>query len=166
MTRTPSLPPTAVADLKHLTQSELSMRARLAHVMLALVASAMTVIVTSLWLTEPALPSRTASAFGVLTCMGLGWTAFSVWVLKSRRVMLASHRVVAGRLAVLFTSVFVAGSLVLGMVSGLRPAQPAAVMGAVLLLIAITLWRRAEAAHARLVSRRDALERELSRRTR
>ena len=165
MTSTPQLAPAVVAELKRLTRTELSMRARVAHVLLALAASAMTIIVASLWLTEPALPFRTSVAFGVLTSIGLGWLAFSLWVLNSKRVMLARHRVVAGRLAVGFTGVFVAGSALLGLASAIEAAWPAAAMGGVLFVIAIVLWRRAELAHATLVARRNALAHELNGRT-
>jgi len=166
MSPTPPLSPAVVAELKHLTRTELSMRARVAHVLLALVAAAMTIVVTSLWLTEPALPLRTTLAFAVLACLGLGWLAFSIWVLTSKHVMLARHRVVAGRLAVLFSGVFVAGCLMLGIASAVRAAWSASAMGAVLLAIAIVLWWRAETAHAGLVARRNTLERELNGRTR
>ena len=161
MTATPSLAPAKVDELRRLARTELSMRARVGHVLLGLTASAMTIIVTSLWLTEPALPLRTTVAFGVLACIGLAWVAFSIWVLTNRRVMLARHRVVASRLAVSFTTVFVAGCLVLGIGSALGAAWSASGMGVVLLAIALVLWRRAETAHARLVARRNTLEREL-----
>jgi hypothetical protein len=80
--------------------------------------------------------------------------------------MLARHRVVAGRLAVFFSGVFVAGCLTLAIAGEVRAAWPAAAMGVVLLLVAIVLWRRAGTAHARLVARRDTLERELNWRAR
>lgn len=166
MSTAPPLAPTTVEELRRLTRTELSMRARIAHVLLALAASAMTIAVMSLWLTESALPLRTTLAFAVLTCMGLGWLAFSIWVLTSKHVMLARHRVVAGRLAVLFSGAFVAGCVVLAFASTLRAAWSASAMGAVLLAVAIVLWRRAETAHARLLARRNTLARELNGRTR
>lgn len=166
MNTPPPLAPAIVEELRRLSRTELSMRARIAHVLLALAASAMTIVVTSLWLTESALPMRTTLAFAALTSIGLGWVAFSIWVLTSKHVMLARHRIVAGRLAVLFSGVFVAGCVVLGIASAVRAAWSASAMGAVLLAIAIVLWRRAETAHARLLARRNTLERELNGRTR
>jgi hypothetical protein len=166
MTTIPPLAPAVIADLERLARTELSIRARLAHVLLALVASAMTIVVTSLWLTEPALPLRTTVAFAILAGIGLGWVAFSIWVLSARRVMLARHRVVAGRLAVTFTGVFVAGCMLLAFTSSTRAVWPASAMGMALLIVAFVLWRRAEATYARLLTRREALERELDRRTR
>jgi len=151
-----------VARLGQLARTELSLRARLGHVLLALIASAMTILVVSLWLTEPALPRRTATAFAILTVIGLGWVAYSVWVLGARRVMLARQRVVAGRLSVAFTGACAAGSIVLNFTAGARFGWPAVAMSFTLLAVALVLWRRAEAAHARLLARRDTLERELT----
>ncbi|MGE0460132.1 MAG: transmembrane transport protein [Vicinamibacterales bacterium] len=155
--------PSVVAGLGYLARTELSLRVRLGHVLLALVASAMTIVVASLWLTEPALPTRTGVAFALLTVIGLAWVAYSVWVLSARRVMLARQRVVAGRLAVAFTGAFTAGCLLLASTTAPDAAWPALVMSLALLAIALVLWRRAEAAHARLLARRETLERELTR---
>jgi hypothetical protein len=163
MSAMPPLTPDLAADLRRLTRTELSMRARVAHVLLALAASVMTIVVTSLWLTEPALPRRTSIAFALLTGLGFGWLSFSIWVLKSKHVMLARHRVVAGRLAASFSSIFLAGCVVLGLASSIRAAWSASAMGGAMLIIALVLWRRAETARARLVARRDTLERELNR---
>lgn len=151
-----------MADLRQLARTELSPRARLGHVLLALIASAMTILITSLWLTEPALPRRTAEAFAILTVIGLGWVAYSVWALSMRRVMLARQRVVAGRLAVAFTGAFAAGCIVLNIAAKVNAGWPAIAMSLTLLAVAVVLWRRAEAAHARLLARRDELQRELS----
>ena len=163
MTTIQPLDPSIVASLGHLARTELSRSARLGHVLLALGASAMTIVVVSLWLTEPALPTRTRAAFAVSTIIGLAWVAYSVWVLSARRVMLARQRVVAGRLAVTFAGTFTAGCVLLALTSAPDAARPALVMSLVLLAVALVLWRRAEAAHARLLARRDALERELAR---
>lgn len=151
--------PSIVASLAQLARSELSLRARLGYVLLALVASAMTILVVSLWLTEPALPHRTTTVFTILTIIGLGWVAYSVWVLSARRVLLARQRVVAGRLAVAFTSVFAAGCITLNFTAGAKMGWPAVAMSLTLLAIAVVRWRRAEAAHASLLARRDRLER-------
>ena len=154
---------TAVARLGHLARTELSLRARLGHVALALAASAMTIVVVSLWLTEPALPPRTSAAFAVLTIIGLSWIAYSLWVLGARRVMLARQRVVAARLAVAFCGAFAAGCVVLALTAAPGAVRPALAMSVVQLAVALVLWRRAETAQARLLSRRESLERELTR---
>jgi hypothetical protein len=162
MSTTPPVAPAVVAELRRLTRTELSMGARVAHVLLALAASAMTIVVASLWMTEPALPPRTTTAFGLLISIGLGWVTFSIWVLRSRRVLLVRHRVVAGRLSVSFSSVFVLGCLLLAFASPGQAAWSASAMGVAMLVVAVVLWRRAEVAHARLVARRNVLERELN----
>jgi hypothetical protein len=155
--------PSLVMELQRLSRTELSGGARFGHVVLALVASAMTIVMLSLWLTEPVLPVRTHMAFAVLAAIGMGWTGFSLWVLRSRRVMLARHSQVAGRLAVAFCGVFTAGCAAL-VVAGTGAARPAFAMSLCLLAVAIVVWRRAEAAHATLVAKRDALKRKLDRR--
>jgi hypothetical protein len=164
MTHSSPLPSSVVIELQRLTRTELSRGARLGHVVLALGASAMTIIVLSLWLTEPALPLRTRIAFAALTAIGTGWTAFAVWVLSARRVMLVRHRQVAGRLAVLFSSVFTVGCLVLALAAETDAARPALGMSLGLLMIAAVVWRRAERAQAKLLVRRAQLEQELDRR--
>jgi hypothetical protein len=153
--------PGMALDLERLARTELSSSARLRYVGLGLVSSAMTIVVMSLWLTEPALPTRTAVAFAVLAAIGIGWVAFSVWVLSVRRVMLARQRLVAGRLAVLFAAAFAGGCLVLVAAGATPAAGPAALMGLGLLGVALVVWRRARNAHARLLARKDALEREV-----
>jgi hypothetical protein len=164
MNHSSPLPSSIVTELQRLTRTELSRGARIGHVVLALVASAMTVIVVSLWLTEPALPLRTRIAFAALTGIGTGWTVFAVWVLSTRRVMLARHRQVAGRLAVLFSSVFTVVCLVLALAAETNAARPALGMSLGLLMIAAVVWRRAERAQAKLLVRRAQLEQELDRR--
>ena len=155
--------PTRVAGLERLARTELSLRARLGHVLLGLVAAAMTIVVVSLWLTEPALPPRTTTAFAMLSVIGVGWVVYSAWVLTAKRVMLARQRVVAGRLAVAFTATFTAGCVLLGLTTAPNAAWPALAMSLVLLAVALALWRRAETAHARLLATRERLEWELTR---
>ena len=161
MTPISPLPSSVVTGLQRLTRTELSRGARVGHVALALVASAMTIIVVSLWLTEPALPLRTQIAFATLIGIGVGWTAFAVWVLRTRRVMLARHRQVAGRLAVVFSSVFTVGCLVLALGTETDAAPSALAMSLGLLIVAVVVWRRAETAQARLLARRAQLEQQL-----
>lgn len=155
--------PSLVARLERLARTELSTRARLAHVLLVLVASTTTIAIVSLWLTEPSLPARTHAAFGMLTVIGLAWTIYGAWVLRARRVMLARQRVMAARLAVAFTSAFTMACVLLAATTSVAASWPAAAMGLVLLIAAIALWRRAEANCAALVARRDTLERDLQR---
>jgi hypothetical protein len=164
MTPVTPLPASVVAELQRLSRTELSRGARLGHVVLALAASAMSIVVASLWLTEPALPLRTQIAFAALSAIGVGWTAFSLWVLRTKRVMVARHRQVAGRLAVAFSGVFAVDCLVLVLAANTSAARPALAMSLGLLAIATVIWRRAETAHRTLLARRAQLERELNRR--
>ena len=153
----------STAHLHRLLDTELSRPSRLGHVALLLVSMAMTVVVMSLWLTEPALPARTRVAFGAMTVIGLSWMVFAGWVLTTRRVLLGRDSVVAGRLAVTFTAVFVAGALLVGYSAGGKAPFAAAGIGVGLLGVAIALLVRARRRVARLTARRDALERELGR---
>jgi hypothetical protein len=164
MTPIAPLPSSFVAELQRLSRTELSRGGRVGHVLLALSASAMTIIILSLWLTEPALPLRTQVAFATLTGIGAGWTAFSLWVLRARRVMLARHRQVAGRLAMVFAAVFTVGCLALASTAATDAARPALAMSLILLTVAVVVWRRAEISHATLRTRRRQLENELDQR--
>jgi hypothetical protein len=166
MTTTPPVPESMIADLERLARTELSTGARLGYVVLALVASAMTIVVSALWLTEPALPLRTRIAFAMLTGIGLGWLAFSIWVLRAKRTILARQRVVAGRLAVTFSGLFTAGCLVFATMTNTQTAWIASAMSLIWLMAALVLWRRAQTALTQLLVRRDLLERQLDGRAR
>ena len=146
--------------LRHMVEAELSTRARAGHIVLLLVSLLMTIGIVSLWVTEPSLPARTHLAFGVMTAIGLSWSAFAIGVLTRRRTLFVRHRIMAGWLAVTFSSVFVVAALAAGYVAGIRAALPAAVMGAVMLAAAVFVLLRAHRAVARLERRRQALERE------
>jgi hypothetical protein len=156
-------PPALAGDLRNLTASELSRPSRAGHVALLLVASAMTIVVSALLLTEPALPRRTAVALSVLAVIGASWVAFAAWVLTRRRVLFGSHRVVAGRMAVAFCAVFVAGAVLVGFSTASTAAFAATGLGVGMLLVAVILLTRATRALDKLSRRREVLERELAR---
>ena len=140
---------------------ELSLRSRVGHVALLLAALGMTIVVSSLWVTEPVQPARLQLGFAVMVAIGVAWAAFATWVLTHRRPLFARHRIIAGRMAVTFTSVFIAGMLAVGYGLG-RPAfYGAAAVGLVMLAAAAFLLARAHRAFAALAERRAALEREL-----
>lgn len=156
-------PKLSVTEMQRLIAGELSLPSRLGYTALLLFALAMTVVVGSLWLTEPSLPLRTQAAFAVMAAIGLAWVAYAAWVLTRRRVLLAGHRIIAARMAVAFTTVFIAGSLALGLWSAAGPAAyAAAATGAVMLAVAIGMLLSARRRFATLMQRRDELERELS----
>ena len=164
MTSTDPLPP--LDDLRRLLDKELSRPSRIGYVTLLVASLTMTVVVASLWLTEPVLPMRAGVAFGLLTVIGLSWTTFAGWVLTTRRVLSGQDSVVAGRLAVTFTATFVLGALAVGYAGGGTAPYAAAAMGLGLLAGAIALLVRAQRRVARLTARRESLERELGRTSR
>lgn len=160
-------PPAALADdLRRLTALELSLPSRLRYVTLLLAASVMSAIVLALLITEPALATRTSVALGVLAAIGVSWMIFAAWVLTCKRVLLGSHRIVAGRLAVVFSAVFVVGALSVGLTTSSASPFAAAAMGVVMLALALTMLARAKQKFAQLSKRRDELQRLLGREAR
>lgn len=163
----PPSPPVALTDdLRRLTALELSLPSRLRYLALLLAASAMTAIVIALLVTEPGLPTRTSVALGVMAVMGASWMTFAAWVLTRKRVLLGSHRIVAGRLAVIFSMVFVLGALSVGLTTSSGSPFMAAAIGAVMLSVAVTVFARAKRQFDHLSKRRDELQRLLERRNR
>lgn len=156
---------TALSRVQHVAAMETSLRSRLAYVALLLASLTMTCIVGALWLTEPVLQLRVQLAFGVMVVIGLSWVAFAVWVLTQRRVLFARDRIIAGRMAVTFTTVFVAGALAVAYATGASAAYLAALLGIVMLAAAVAMLRRAHRTFARLTERREALARGLGTRT-
>jgi hypothetical protein len=156
MTHTGSL-----EDIRRLANGELSFKSRMGYVALLLVASAMSAVVLSLWLTEPSLPARTQAAFAVMSLIGCAWVGFALWALNARRPLFAKDEVIAGIMAVVFTSVFVAGALAAMIMSGAAAAWGALFTGAGMLVIAVWRLARAQRRLARLAARRAELERAL-----
>lgn len=146
-----------VEDMQRLLDAELSVRARIAHTALLLVALLMTVSITSLWATETALPPRTQVAFGVMVAIGWSWVAYAAWVLTKRRVLLAGHRIIAARMAVTFSSLFASGALLLAL-RGVRGAVGASFTGMLMAGIAIAMLVHAKKQFAGLLARRRELE--------
>jgi hypothetical protein len=159
----PALPAESAAALQRLLDAELSLPSRLGYVALLLVALTMTAVITALWATEPVLPLRAQVGFGLMIAIGLSWIIFAVWALTHRRILFARHQVVAGRMAVTFTTVFMLGTLVVGYSTGRPEAYKATAVGLVLVGLAVAVLVRAKRAFAHLVARRDALARELGR---
>lgn len=158
-------PRPSLEEIRKSLAGELSTRSRLAYTVLLLVDLGLAVAVASLWLTEPGLPARTHIAFGLLVAFALVWSGFLLWTLTRRKVMLARHRVLAGRLAVTFCSLFTLGALALGLFQPERRATglSAAGMGGFLLLVAVALLVPAQRRYRELMARRLELERELAR---
>jgi hypothetical protein len=152
------------AELQHLTARLLSPRSRYGHVALLLAASMMCVLLGALLVTEPALPSRTQASLAVMLGIGASWMAYAVWVLRQRRPLLGQHRIVAGRLAVIFTALFLAGAAGMAAALGSAAFQAAAVLGAGLLIVAVSVLVQAHRHVARLQAQRQELERRLAQR--
>ena len=152
-------------DVQRLLDAELSFRSRLGYVALLLGSLAMATLAGALWLTEPVLPFRTQAAFALMIVIGLSWVVFSAWVLRYRRVLYARQHIVAGRMAVTFTSLFVVSALAIGYGSGKDAAYAAAALGGVMLIAAVLMLQRGHREFNRLAERRDGLARELGRST-
>ena len=156
-------PPTLAAELRRLTVLELSLPARMGYIALLLAASTMTAIVSALLLTEPGLPLRASIALAVMAAIGLSWMTFAVWVLTHKRILLGKQRIVASRLAVAFSCVFVVGALLIGYSTANTAALAAAGLGVLMLSVALSILIRARRAFAQLSKRREALEKQLGR---
>ena len=159
-----AVPAASAAALKHLVDAELSMPSRLGYVALLLAGLTMTGVIAALWATEPTLPLRVHIAFALMVGIGASWAAFAVWALTTRRILLARHRIIAGRMAVTFTSLFVWGALGLGLTTGRPEPYKAAAVGVVMLGAAAWILVHAHRSFARLTERRDLLEKEIGRR--
>jgi hypothetical protein len=90
----------------------LSLRRRLAYVVVALLGLVGAGLIAVLWATERGLPARTQAAFGVLVVIGLGWASFGAWAVSRRTPLFARDRVVAGWLGMAAWAVFAVGALV------------------------------------------------------
>lgn len=151
-------------ELQQLTARLLSPRSRYGHVALLLVALLMSVLLGSLLATEPALPGHTRAAFAVMLCIGACWVAYALWVLRQRRPLLATHRVVAGWMAVAFTAVFAAGALGMTAINAGAAFYAAAAMGLGMFVLAVAVLVEAYRRVAWLQARRLELERQLGER--
>lgn len=158
-------PMPSVADMQRRLAAELSLGSRVTYGLLLLFDLLVLAAVASLWLTEPALPLRTHLAFGGIVLVGLAWAAFFAWTLGRRKVLLARHRLAAGRIAVAATGLFTAGSLLLAaFVEPMRSTGLAAgAFGVTLLVVAALVFRGARRRFEELRERVARLEAELAR---
>jgi hypothetical protein len=148
----------ATERIRNIVDVELSKRGRVGHTALLLCASAMTIGLVTLWATETGLPLRTHIAFGMMVAIGGAWTAYAAWVLTTRSVLLARHRIVAAWMGVIFSSAFTVLFAIVGY-TGNFGAMPYAAAGVELGLVAaaIVMLVRARRHFAELVARRDEL---------
>lgn len=143
---------------RRIADAELSSAPRIAHGALLAAALTMTLVVASLGLTEPNPPLRATLAFAVLAAIGSGWTGYAIWVLTQRRVLYARQRVVAGWLAVSFTTIFTIGALATGILAGVPAGFVAAGLGVALMAAAAGLLLRARQRLTMLSARLIELE--------
>jgi hypothetical protein len=148
--------------IRALAHGQLSLKARIGYVALLLAATAMSVVVAALWMTEPALPARTQAAFGVMTVIGVSWVALAAWVLSARRPLYARDRVIAGRMAVAFTTVFAFGGLIALLNGGGEASVAAFSTGLVMLAMSFAALRAARQRFGALSARRAELERSIA----
>jgi hypothetical protein len=149
------------AALSQVTEQALSGGERAAHVALTLFAAAMFVGLGGLLLTEPDLPLRTALSIGVMVAIAAAWVAYGLRVLSRRRPLLVNREVIAGRMAVLFTALFTAGTMWVGWMVAGHPVTPATWLGVTTLAVAVINLTRAQMRRRRLLALRERLEREL-----
>lgn len=137
----------------------LSLSRRVGHVLTGLGGLAGAALIGLLWATEPApLPARTQVAFAVLIAIGLAWAAIGGWAL-ARHPMFAVDRVIAGWLAVTFSTLLAAGMLVLALTrGGGAGALAAAGCGIVGVGVAVTVLVRARTYRRTLLARQRGLE--------
>jgi hypothetical protein len=152
----------SMAMVQKLARGELSVKARLGYVALVLASSAMTVVIVSLWLTESWLPVRTHIAFGVMSAIGIAWAALAIWALTTRRALLARDRVIAGRMSVVFTALFLAGAIFAVFMTGKAAAFGAVAAGSVMFAIALGVLAGARRRFAALAAQRAELESQLA----
>jgi hypothetical protein len=148
----------SLQDVRRLAATELSLAARLGYVALLMVSVGMTVVIVALWLTETGLPLRTQIAFGALCLIGSSWVALSIWALTTRRPLFARDRLIAGRMAVAFTAVFVSGAIVSVVLASSLAAYAVLATGVAMFSLAVRLLTGARARHEELLARRQALQ--------
>jgi hypothetical protein len=148
----------SLESIRAMAHGQLSVKSRVGYVALLLAATGMSVVIVSLWLTEPVLPARTQLAFALMTAIGLSWVALASWVLSARRPLFARDRVIAGRMAVGFTALFTIGAGVAAAISGSVAAFGALATGVVMAGFAVGAWRAARRRFDELAARRSQLE--------
>jgi len=130
------------ARLHGLTIRTLSPASRYAHVGVLLLALIMSALVLALLLTEASLPGRTRVALGALLALGIGWCAYSTWVLTCRRTLLVNQQLVAGWMAVAGTAAFLLCSAVAVRITGSMMAVTALVAAATMACGALWILAR------------------------
>lgn len=108
-------PTLSVQQVQLYVREEASVKRRMIYTLLLLFDAGVVLMLVALWSTEPALPVRTHVAFGAMLVAGLAWLGFFGWVLSRRRPLFALDMVVAGRLALTFTTLFLLGGVAIAL---------------------------------------------------
>ena len=155
-----SAPRPGAHQIRSRIEEELSGGSRAGYTLLLLIDLLVGVVIASLWMTEPQLPTRTHVAFGLMLAISIAWAAFFFRVLSRRGPFLVTHRLAGAKIAVAVTSIFTAASLLLAVVDGeIRgPALASSVLGSLLFGVAIVLFVRAKRRLSLLQQRRDSLQ--------
>lgn len=137
----------------------LSLPRRVTHVVAGLGGLAGASLIGYLWATEPdPLPARTQAAFAALIAIGLAWTVFGGWAL-TRHPLFAVDRVIAGWLAVVFSTLLTAGMVVLAVSrGGGAGALASAGLGLIAVAVAVAALVRARVYRRDLLTRQRSLE--------
>lgn len=144
-------------QIQGLVRDELSRRARGSHAALLVASLAMATMVSSVWLTEPWLPTRTHVAFALVVVVALTWAGHATWVLTHRAVMLVPHQVQAARLAMACCLAFVTGCVTAWAIIGGAAPVMATMTSLVMLIIAVINLRRVRVRYIALLHRRSEL---------
>ena len=150
--------PSIEVALARLTEQALSRGERAAHVALTIFAGVVLCVLGLLLATEPSIPLRTTVALAVLLVIAAAWVAYGFRVLSRRRPLLANREIVAGRMALLFSVVFTAGTVAVGWVNAGIAVTPATWLGVTTVAVASANLLRAHSRRARLHALRRELE--------
>jgi hypothetical protein len=161
-------PRPSVDELRRLLAAEVALPSRIGYTALLIAGLAVATAIGSLLATEPDLPARTEAVFAVIVGVGLAWAGFAAWVLARRRVLFASHRVIAARMGVTFSALFTAGAagVWLGGAYQQSGALAAAAVGAAMLAAAVLVLLRARRRVLEITARKGEIERLLEREAR
>jgi hypothetical protein len=143
-------------DLIRALSGTLSLRRRIAYVLLLLAGLSGAAFVGLLWITEPDLPPRTAMVFAALVVIGLAWAGYAAWALTRRTPLFALDRLIGGWLGVAATTLLTVATVVLTVVR--NRVEPAAyAMAGTLLVVAVAHLVYAHSRRAALLRRKREL---------
>lgn len=151
-------PTFSIEQAQRYVRDEASMKRRILYALLLFFDAGMVVLITALWTTESSLPLRTHLAFAGMLAIGLVWLALFGWVLTRHRPLFALDRVIAGRLGLAFTSLFLVwGWIITSQRGGWSAVLTVTLVGGTLVAVAAAVLARATRTRGALLHRRDEL---------